>query len=125
MSGFVLLGLAVCSFLPFGAIGAIDASFTSSVVVPHQRSTTQHQGRQAVDRSPSGAAAHQSPPVRAERTVLQVPVLRRLVVPFDPLALGLLVTVVVVFALAGSATHRPASLPLLARPPSRGPPFPC
>ena len=125
MRGFALLCLAICSFLPFGALGAIDASFTSAVVVPHQRTTTQQHGRPVADRSSRASDAHQSPPTRIERVVPHLPVLRRLAAPFDPLTLGLLAAVVVVFALAGTATRRPASLPLLARPPSRGPPFPC
>lgn len=125
VSGFVLFGLAICSLLPFGALGAIDASFTSSMVVPHHRPTTQHPGRQAADRPPPGSTAHQTPPIRAERASVQAPVLRRLLAPFDPLVLGLLAAVVVVFALAGSASPRLASLPSLARPPSRGPPVVC
>ena len=42
LRGFALLGLATCSILPFGALGAIDASFDSSVAVPLLRSTVRH-----------------------------------------------------------------------------------
>ena len=126
MSGFALLGLAVCFFLPFGAIGAIDASFSHSVAVPHPRPTTQHHGRQAGDRTARADDAHLAPPTRLERSAAShVPVFRRLAVPLDPLLLGLLLGVVVVFAIAATTPHAPANTPLLARPPSRGPPFAC
>ncbi|CAN5695333.1 hypothetical protein BH10ACT1_BH10ACT1_35950 [soil metagenome] len=46
--GFALLALAICSILPFGALGAIDASFDSSVAVPLLRPTARPPGRPGV-----------------------------------------------------------------------------
>ncbi|QXC63054.1 hypothetical protein KSP35_09885 [Aquihabitans sp. G128] len=88
--GFALLGLAICSILPFGALGAIDASFDSSVAVPLLRPSSLLQAR------PSGALRQlRSPSTRGD----DLPAVLRAATA--PATTGALLVALVLLALAG------------------------
>jgi hypothetical protein len=112
--GFALLGLAVCSILPFGALGAIDVSFDSSVAVPLLRSTSLHQGGSgAVRRFRSINERHDDDVVQPVSALPPVAVAGGLV------ALSVLVALVV----AAYADATPTLVPGSSHP--RGPPSWC
>lgn len=116
---FALLGLAVCTILPIGAIGTIDASFDRSVAVPLTRSAGRHLVGPA-DRRPVGQGAFHAPGDERHPPVTR----HALDAPVPAIAVGLLAALVLLVVLA------PASPPLAGRPTRglphrRGPPFPC
>ncbi len=122
--GFALLGLAVCFFLPFGAIGAIDVSYTSSVVVPHHRPSGAQNGRQVANRLNRATATQVELAGRSADPIAGRSIGPGAVGVTVPAALLVLAALV----LLGLLVDRPPALRsrlAVAFPAPRGPPAPC